>query len=62
MARVTAFLKKQLFVEGSDVKKGDRLYSLEQPPFQAAVDIQKAAVAQLSRWTSQNAPYTANQH
>ena len=45
-ARVTAFLEKQLFVEGSDVKKGDLLYSLEQPPFQAAVDVQKAAVAQ----------------
>ena len=46
VARVTAFLEKQLFVEGSDVKKGDLLYSLEQPPFQAAVDVQKAAVAQ----------------
>ncbi len=46
VARVTAFLEKQLFVEGSDVKKGDLLYTLEQPPFKAAVDIQKAAVAQ----------------
>ena len=46
LARVTAFLEKQLFVEGSDVKKGDLLYSLEQPPFQAAVDVQKGAVAQ----------------
>ena len=46
VARVTAFLEKQLFVEGSDVKKGDVLYSLEQPPFQAAVDVQKGAVAQ----------------
>jgi hypothetical protein len=46
VARVTAFLEKQLFVEGSDVKKGKLLYSLEQPPFQAAVDVQKAAVAQ----------------
>jgi len=46
VARVTAFLEKQLFVEGSDVKKGDLLYSLEQPPFQAAVDVQKGAVAQ----------------
>src|SRR5216684_6254065 len=44
-ARVTAFLEKQLFVEGSDVKKDDLLYSPEQPPFQAAVDVQKAAVA-----------------
>jgi membrane fusion protein (multidrug efflux system) len=46
VARVTAFLEKELFVEGSDVKKGDLLYTLEQPPFQAAVDVQKAAVAQ----------------
>jgi membrane fusion protein, multidrug efflux system len=46
VARVTAFLEKELFVEGSDVKKGDLLYSLEQPPFQAAVEVQKGAVAQ----------------
>jgi membrane fusion protein (multidrug efflux system) len=46
VARVTAFLEKRLFEEGSDVKKGDLLYTLEQPPFQAAVDVQKAAVAQ----------------
>jgi len=45
VARVTDFLEKQLFVEGSDVKKDDLLYSPEQPPFQAAVDVQKAAVA-----------------
>jgi hypothetical protein len=30
-----AFLEKQLFVEGADVKKGDVLYTLERPPFQA---------------------------
>jgi membrane fusion protein (multidrug efflux system) len=46
VARVTAFLEKQLFTEGSEVKKGDLLYSLEQPPFQAALDAQKAGVAQ----------------
>lgn len=46
VARVSAFLGKQLFREGTDVKKGDLLYVLEQPPFQAAVDVQKAAVAQ----------------
>jgi membrane fusion protein (multidrug efflux system) len=45
VARVTAFLEKELFVEGSDVKKGD-LYTLERPPFQAAVDGQKALVQQ----------------
>jgi membrane fusion protein (multidrug efflux system) len=46
LARVTAFLEKQLFTEGTDVKKGDLLYVLERPPFQASVDVQKAAVAQ----------------
>jgi membrane fusion protein (multidrug efflux system) len=46
VARVTAWLDKQLFVEGTDVKKGDLLYTLEKPPFEAAVDRQKAAVAQ----------------
>ena len=46
IARVTAFLDQQLFTEGTDVKKGDLLYTLERPPFQAAVDVQEAAVAQ----------------
>jgi membrane fusion protein, multidrug efflux system len=47
VARVTAFLEQQLFVEGSEVNKGDLLYRLEQPPFQAQVDYNKANVAQL---------------
>ncbi len=47
VARVTAFLEKRLFVEGGEVKKGDLLYQLEQPPFQAQVDFNKASVAQL---------------
>jgi membrane fusion protein, multidrug efflux system len=46
VARVTAWLDKQMFVEGTDVKKGDLLFTLEKPPFQAAVERQKAAVAQ----------------
>jgi membrane fusion protein, multidrug efflux system len=46
VARVTAWLDKQLFAEGTDVKKGDLLYTLEKAPFQAAVDRQEAAVAQ----------------
>ena len=46
VARVTAWLDKQLFAEGTDVKKGDLLYTLEKAPFEAAVDRQKAAVAQ----------------
>ena len=47
VARVTAFIEKRLFVEGSEVHKGDLLYQLEQPPFQAQVDAGKAAVDQL---------------
>ena len=47
VARVTAFLEKRLFVEGSEVKKGDLLYQLEQPPFQAQVESSKATVDQL---------------
>jgi membrane fusion protein, multidrug efflux system len=47
VARVTAFLEKRQFVEGAEVKKGDLLYLLEQPPFQAQVDNNKANVAQL---------------
>src|SRR6516162_3961834 len=47
VARVTAFLEKRLFVEGSEVKQGDLLYQLEQPPFQAQVDNTRANVAQL---------------
>jgi membrane fusion protein (multidrug efflux system) len=47
VARVSAFLEKRLFVEGAEVKKGDLLYVLEQPPYQARVDADKATVAQL---------------
>src|ERR1700720_883619 len=47
VARVTAFLEKRLFVEGSEVKQGDLLYLLEQAPFQAQVDANKATVEQL---------------
>ena len=47
VARVTAFLVKRFFVEGSEVKKDDLLYLLEQPPFQAQVDANKATVEQL---------------
>src|SRR6201993_121497 len=47
VARVSAYLEKRLFVEGSEVKQGDLLYQLEQPPFQAQVDNNKANVAQL---------------
>ena|SRR5947208_8050478 len=44
VARVSAFLEKRLFVEAAEVKQGDLLYLLEQPPFQAQVDADKANV------------------
>jgi membrane fusion protein (multidrug efflux system) len=47
VARVSAFLEQRLFLEGAEVKKGDLLYLLEQPPYQAQVDADKATVAQL---------------
>jgi membrane fusion protein (multidrug efflux system) len=52
-ARVTGFLERgsssnprALFIEGADVKEGDLLYLIEQPPFQAQVAAAKAQVAQ----------------
>src|SRR6202030_2716124 len=47
VARVTGFLEKRMFVEGSEVKQGDLLYLLEQPPFEAQVESSQATVAQL---------------
>jgi membrane fusion protein, multidrug efflux system len=45
-ARVTAFLDRQTFTEGSEVKTGDLLYVLEQAPFQADLAAKQANVAQ----------------
>jgi membrane fusion protein (multidrug efflux system) len=47
VARVTAFLEKRLFTEGSEVNQGDLLYVLEQPPFQADLAAKQATVQQL---------------
>ena len=46
-ARVTAFLDKRFFTEGSEVKKGDLLYQLERGPFEADVQAREAAVKQV---------------
>jgi membrane fusion protein (multidrug efflux system) len=52
-ARVAGFLERgssslprALFREGAEVKKGDLLYLIEQPPFEAEVAVAKAQVAQ----------------
>ncbi len=46
VARVTGYLEKRLFSEGSDVHAGDILYMLERPQFEAQVAAQAAVVAQ----------------
>ena len=48
VARVTAFLEQRLFVEGSEVQKGDLLYKLEQGPFQADLTAKQAALGQVN--------------
>src|SRR5215475_11994665 len=47
VARVTAFLDKRNFVEGTEVKTGDLLYQLERGPFGADLESKQAQVAQL---------------
>jgi membrane fusion protein, multidrug efflux system len=59
VARVTAFLEKRLFKEGSEVKAADPLYSLERGPFQADLSSKQAVVAQLQA-TLENAKLTTD--
>ena len=46
VARVNAVLTDRLFDEGAEVHKGELLYRLERPPFEAQVAAQAATVAQ----------------
>lgn len=46
IARVSAELQEAPFKEGTEVKKGDILYQLEKPPYEAAVESAKASVDQ----------------
>ncbi|MDB5369965.1 MAG: efflux transporter, family, subunit, partial [Roseomonas sp.] len=46
VSRVTAFLQERLFDEGAEVKQGDLLFRLERPPFEAQLQIARAAVAE----------------
>jgi membrane fusion protein (multidrug efflux system) len=46
IARVTGYLEKVNFKEGSIVKKGSLLYVIEQPPYLAKVSANKALVKQ----------------
>jgi RND family efflux transporter MFP subunit len=45
-ARVEGFLEQVAFKEGCDVQAGDLLYVIEQAPYQAKVDADKASLAQ----------------
>jgi membrane fusion protein (multidrug efflux system) len=47
VARVTAFLDKRNFVEGTEVKTGDLLYQLQRGPFEADLESKQAQVEQL---------------
>jgi membrane fusion protein (multidrug efflux system) len=47
VTRVTGFLEKRFFEEGAEVKKGDLLYQIEKPPFQAVVNAAQATVEQM---------------
>jgi membrane fusion protein (multidrug efflux system) len=47
VARVTGFLEKRLFSEGEEVKEGDLLYLIEQPPYKADVQAKQSVVDQL---------------
>ena len=44
-ARVNGIVLKRLFVEGSDVKEGQRLFLIDSAPYQAALDGARAALA-----------------
>lgn len=46
LARVTAFLDEQKFIEGNEVKAGELLYQLERGPFAADLAAKQAAVDQ----------------
>src|SRR6202012_1260589 len=59
VARVTAFLDKRSFAEGTEVKTGDLLYVLERGPFEADLKAKQAQVAQLQE-TLVNAKLTTD--
>ncbi len=54
VARVNAFIEKRSFTEGSEVKAGQTLYTLERGPFEAQVAAQAANVAQVQATLQNN--------
>ncbi len=47
VARITAFIDQIVFKEGQEVKRGDVLYRLERPPFEADVAAKQATIDQV---------------
>ena len=47
VARVTAFIEQYVFKEGDEVRKGQVLYRLERPPFEADVEAKQGTVEQI---------------
>jgi membrane fusion protein (multidrug efflux system) len=45
-SRVRGFLERRVFVEGSLIKEGDKLYEIDQRPFQADLEIAHARIQQ----------------
>jgi membrane fusion protein (multidrug efflux system) len=58
-ARVTGYLQSQDFKDGQTVNKGDLLYVIEQPPYQAQVEAAQATLAQ-AQAQARNAQLTLN--
>ena len=56
-ARVEGFLEQVKFKEGSDVNAGDLLYIIEQAPYQAKVDADRAIVTQATATLTRTRQY-----
>ncbi len=60
-ARVNGIVQKRLFVEGSDVKEGQKLFLIDPAPYEAALDGAKATLARAEA-TLANARVQAQRH
>ncbi|WP_311224037.1 MULTISPECIES: efflux RND transporter periplasmic adaptor subunit [unclassified Acidovorax] len=52
-ARAAGILQKRLFTEGSDVKAGQRLFTIDSAPYQATLESAQASVAQAEATVAQ---------
>jgi membrane fusion protein (multidrug efflux system) len=60
-SRVNGIVQKRLFVEGSDVREGQKLFLIDPAPYEAALDGAKAALARAEA-TLANARLQAQRH